>query len=319
MEYVLLGIAVFFSIYVVSKCIQYECRQSPCNSFSPAMMGVSYDTVLPGGHRVAIKVEKMSVRDQRIEDTVFSLFKEVVLSKVNVTINGGDTAEILNWATMENLAPLAAYMLPELLDQNRIYLAGTKILLEDMEVSLYSGEKPDRETWLVADSLSVGALSDTAVFTGRLDLRFKPSEHVCSSTGGIWSPSESAIRFPTGYSHNGRLENEGTFTISNRENGNIKMAQLREAMPEASFESGNPPSSNQLLQGGPKQRLIAGKEFYNNISHLKKEQIGNFVWQFLALNPGILQQQRITPFQILMPNFKVGAFDPGPFFGSNPN
>lgn len=320
LKHVPLAIALFFIACIVFGLARRALRQTRCKPSAGCMQDFSYCLVLPGGQHVTIWAQKMSVTPQRLGKTVFRLFREVDLSNVKVTIGGGDPSCILDWATFETLTPLAAFMLPDMLQQDKLYLAGTKIVLQNLEVSVYPHNGHDCAARIRADSLCLDAISGQAVFTGRFDLKINRSEHVCSTKGGIWSPSEKIIRFPHGFSENGRSANNRLFSLA------LVGAGREDAKLAKTFKGGLGKAFQRMqlklatLSGSgkttPKRRHFGIKAFFKHIKSMNREKLMNFFWRYLALNPGAFARNKLSPGRLLMPGFKLGSFNPGPFYGS---
>ena len=322
LEHVPLAVALFVTGCIVFGFVSRSLRQTPRPAPSAAcMQELSYSFALPGDRQVLIRAEKMTLTDQRLDDVVFTLFKEVVLSGVEVTVTGGDASGMLDWATFDGLALLAACMITNASQEDGLNLAGTKILLQNVKVYLYPRHGQRRTARMLADSLCLGGMSDEAVFTGRFDLKIKHSKHVCSTTGATWSTLDRVIRFPKGFSLNGRSKHKKVFAFAGGGRRHGKLARTFKRGPGKDLALGRMCPSNGFgsADGGPGQ-VTFNKKFVKYLLAPKNwHKVSGVFWQFLALNPGALAGLKLSPGQILLPNAKLGAFDPGPFFGSNNN
>lgn len=317
LRHVPLAVALFFSVWIAGAFMSRVLRQAPYSPSPTCMKGLSFSMLLPGGGQVTIRAQKMSAADQRMGKAVFTLFKEVVFSHVKVTIEGGAVANIFDWATFDRLAPLAACVVPDMAQQDNVYLAGAKILLRDVEVSVHGDKGRDAKARMVADSLCLGANSDDAVLGGRLDLKIGSREHVHSAAGGVWSPVQHSIRFSRGFWLNGRTENEGVFALAKGDKSGNKLAGLFTGGHTPTVKLGQIELPDQVEGNG--QHLVMKKKFFKRIRSMEKSKAEAFLFQYLALNPNAMKQNGLSPGRVLAPNFKLGAFDPGPFFGGTLN
>ena len=273
---------------------------------------------LPGGGLAAMRVEKMSVEDQRLGQAVFTQFKEVVFSHVRVTITGAEAADVFDWAAFDRLAPLAAFLVPGMFQDDKLYLAGAKILLRDVEVSVRGDTAGSSKAEMLIDTLRLGATSDDVVLGGRLDLKIKPFEHVRSIAGGTWSPSKHVLRFSEGYWRNGKTEKGALFALTPGEKDKLS-AILHVHDPPCTLGQLRLPKGFGSGEGANGQRLVMNKKFFKYVRSLEKAKVNAFLFQYLALNPDAVKQNGLSPGRVLAPNFKLGAFDPGPFFGGTIN
>jgi hypothetical protein len=157
--------------------------------------------------------------------------------------------------------------------------------------------------------MSKDLVSDKIMFNGYFCFNLKTGERLVSDTA-TWFTKQRRLAFPSGCSVDSQpmavrfLDfNEGTFNLAG---GN------HEASDDFSHvETGADASLRGLFSqpGGIGPGDL--KKFRRSLKEKDFGTLTSLVWQLLILNPGILKQAQISPLALLVPNFKLGAFEPG--------
>ena len=93
---------------------------------------------------------------------------------------------------------------------------------------------------------------------------------------------------------------------------------LSENKPTQTFTTGHTFAKKIDRKGQNRNGIPASFDFERicrNLNKLDKETQKMIVLELLATNPGVFKQVGLSPALLLFPNFQLGAFEPGPFFG----
>ena len=281
---------------------------------TPSIQGISYTRFSDNQRKYNLRAEYITITDRRYENLIFPAFKDIIISELRVTMESQTISEIMDWASNSVLAPFTALLFfdERSFDPYGVANLTYRVIVEDLRVCLMS--KGADTPWVVmsADVMVKQAASSEVIFKGDFSLNFRTGEHLRSSEAK-WLSRQGGFYFPTGYLLDGQPRPIGFFTVGHdvaplRGVGcPVSGAQdlLVKALPHSESREGRP--SVQPLSSDFANLETIRKNFRNMDPGIRR----SLFWQLLVLNPELFKQRQISPFILLFPNFKLGAFEPG--------
>ena len=283
-------------------------------NMTPSIQRVSYTKFSDNQRRYNLRAENITIKDRRHGNLIFPSFKDIIISELRVTMESQTISEIMDWTSNSVLAPFITLLFfdERSFDPYGIASLTYRVIFEDLQVCLKS--KGTDTPWVVmsTDVMIKQPASSEVIFKGNFSLNFRTGEHLRSSEAK-WLFRQAGFYFPTGYLLDGRPKPIGFFTAGH------DVAPLRGAecpvggaqnvivgaLPHSESPEGRP--SIQPLSSDFANFETIRKNFRNMDPGIRR----SLFWQLLTLNPELFKQRQISPFILLFPNFKLGAFDPG--------
>lgn len=280
------------------------------------MQDAQFHFFLGSENHSRVRVESVSVRSQRMGDIVFDSFKEVVLHNVRVTAKTGGIDEAMDWVADSNLPLLAAPFLVGTVHANSFLDFGTNIVAENLNVYLESADGSRASHVLSAARMIRTLIPDEILFQGDFQLNRSPDQTLRSTKEARWSMKNGVLQFPEEYSLNGQPRINGSIML-----GHCRFEPLEAA--EGSLSNGDAGAGGQVLKLGMGDRssllpLEKLRRVHRDAKGKRRREMISAVWQFLALHPDALSKTGAAQMMLVGPDFKLGAFEPGPLFDASP-
>lgn len=274
----------------------------------PLLRGVEYHAFDGPGGKYSLAAEKISVRERRYGEVVFTSFKDLVISRARIVVNDHATADCFDWANSDDFLFLVAAVLPFSKDDNdEISIFGMRLVIEGLEIYRAANDGISPTLLLSADEMTKESMPDEINLTGRIQFIPNPGEKITCSRSATWIASKKMMYFPDGCLVNGKPAKENFWAQSGNRRDTLKRSKANDAVAPV-IQYAKPQLPRERLGRQQVKMLIKKKG---------KEAVQNLLVQYLILNPKAFRVEGILPMLIMGPEFKPGQFTPGPLAGND--
>ena len=289
------------------------------NAVVPGLSGVSYSSYAKHQQNISFKAERVSLDNRRFEGHILNFCKDIVISDLQVRIRSQQLENVMDWAYNSHLDSItsALFFDHRLILYNEISNINIRFVAQPLRVNLipYDGEGPRFSIY--ADSMFKESASEVVTFKGNFRLFLNDRELIVSQLVK-WNPDKRRFLFPAGFvTPNSTYSNR----LAVKSNKYITLAEinglLAQNKPIQAVTPGQTFAKKIDRKGKRRDGIPVSLDFEQiskNLKKVDKDTQKMIVLELLATNPGILKQAGLSPALLLFPNFKLGAFEPGPFF-----
>jgi hypothetical protein len=270
------------------------------NGDCPILRGVSHTSYSIYSKKINTKAKSILVRNRRFNRHILNFCKDIIISDLHARVRSKKADAVMDWAKNEHLNSLTS----SLFYDYRLGIYGAipkinfRIIIDQLQVDLIPNDSEASIFSIFADSMLKEGASNELTFKGNFRIRLNNSEFIRSSLA-IWNQEKNRFYFPSGYVLNNSKQSK-TFDIASFEYKT--MSEIKSLVEQDSVVLNKKASR-------PVEFERTKKYFFN----LDKKTQKMIILELLATNPSIFNQAGISPAFFLFPNFRLGAFEAGPF------
>lgn len=288
--------------------------------FGPGLRGVSYSSYANNQQDITFKATRISIRNRRFNGHILNFCKDVVISNMHVRVKSQQLEGVMDWVHKSHLDSITSILFFDyrLLVSKEISNINIRFVVQPLQIDLISPNTEFPIISMSADTMFKEGTTDDLIFKGNFRLFLRNRELIRSQLAK-WVSEKNGFLFPAGF-----IFHRSFYPNSPAAEGNeyISMAEIKSLLDKKghiqNFAAGHTIAKKINRRKRNKNGISASLDFERigrNLDKLDKKSQKMIVLELLATNPGIFNQLGLSPALLLFPNFRLGAFEPGPFFG----
>jgi hypothetical protein len=289
------------------------------NDDIPAIYGVSHTSYAIGPKKITTKAESISVRNRRFNRLILNFCKDIIISDLHVKVRSEKADTVMDWAKddhLESITSLLFFDYRRLRISNGISKIYFRFMVDQLKVDLIPNDSEASIFTILADSMLKEGASNELTFKGNFRILQNDSK-LFSSSLAIWNFKKNQFYFPDGFITNehDQLKKFDIASIKYDRTSEIK-SLIAGIKPNRSLTTTQLPLNSRQSSIVLNKRVSSQAKFERlkeKLSNLDEKTRKMIVLELLATNPSTFNLSGITPASFLFPNFRLGAFDAGPF------